>query len=73
VSKLAGFLIVIMTDAKLGQWKARMPARANQLRLIIEKLGATYIKIAQAASTRVDLVPPSYLEAFTTLQVGGRR
>ncbi|QDT11922.1 ABC1 kinase family protein [Planctomycetes bacterium K23_9] len=34
----------------------------------IERLGAAYIKLAQIASTRQDILPPEYIEAFGRLQ-----
>jgi ubiquinone biosynthesis protein len=34
----------------------------------LERLGPTYIKLGQLLSTRVDLLPPAYLEALTRLQ-----
>lgn len=68
VSSLVGFTMAIIFDAKTGQWEKRMPERAAQLRKIVEGLGATCIKIAQAFSTRVDMVPPVYLEELKRLQ-----
>ncbi len=35
----------------------------------IERLGPAYVKVAQAISTRVDLLPPAYLIAIQRLQV----
>ena len=49
-----------------------MPARAEQLMRSIEQLGPAYIKVAQALSTRVDLLPPAYLVAIQRLQVRDR-
>ena len=34
----------------------------------IERLGPAYVKVAQAMSTRVDLLPPAYLLAIQRLQ-----
>ena len=45
ISKLVGFMLVIMVDAQTGQWNAKMPARAKELRKIIESMGATAIKV----------------------------
>lgn len=45
-----------------------MPKRAKWLREIFESLGPAYIKIAQALSTRVDLLPEAYLKEFAQLQ-----
>jgi predicted unusual protein kinase regulating ubiquinone biosynthesis (AarF/ABC1/UbiB family) len=40
----------------------------QQLAADLEKLGPTFIKLGQLLSTRVDLLPPGYLEALTRLQ-----
>ncbi|KAK2980507.1 hypothetical protein RJ640_022509 [Escallonia rubra] len=42
--------------------------RAAQLRDILVQLGPAYIKIAQAISSRPDLIPPSYLDELSLLQ-----
>lgn len=42
--------------------------RAAELRKILVELGPAYIKIAQAVSSRPDLIPPSYLEELSLLQ-----
>ncbi|XWS21839.1 hypothetical protein CRYUN_Cryun30bG0090000 [Craigia yunnanensis] len=42
--------------------------RAAELRKILVELGPAYIKIAQAVSSRPDLVPPSYLDELSLLQ-----
>ena len=41
------------------------PAR---VRMALEELGPTYIKLGQAASTRPDLIPPEYAKELTKLQ-----
>ena len=65
---MVGFLLSIMLDAQTGQWQAKMPQRAKEFRKIIESLGATSIKIAQAFSTRVDMLPQTYLDELVRLQ-----
>lgn len=45
VSKLVGFLLAIFVDARTGQWESKMPARAKEIRKIIESMGATSIKV----------------------------
>lgn len=67
--QLSRFLVTLLADAQTGQWEARMPQRARELRRIIEGLGATCVKIAQALSTRVDMMPAAYLDEFQALQV----
>ncbi|KAF3445345.1 hypothetical protein FNV43_RR10521 [Rhamnella rubrinervis] len=42
--------------------------RAAELRKILVELGPAYVKIAQAISSRADLIPPSYLDELSKLQ-----
>ncbi|CAK9174185.1 unnamed protein product [Ilex paraguariensis] len=42
--------------------------RAAELREILVQLGPAYVKIAQAVSSRADLIPPSYLDELSLLQ-----
>lgn len=42
--------------------------RAAELRKILVELGPAYVKIAQAISSRADLIPPSYLDELSLLQ-----
>lgn len=42
--------------------------RAEELRKILVELGPAYIKIAQAVSSRPDLIPPSYVDELSLLQ-----
>ena len=44
------------------------PAKMDELASDIEKLGPTFIKLAQLLSTRADLLPQSYIDALTRLQ-----
>lgn len=43
-------------------------ARADQLADDLEKLGPTFVKVGQLLSTRVELLPPSYISALSRLQ-----
>jgi aarF domain-containing kinase len=52
-----------------GKLDANSPSRAEQLRLTIEELGPAYVKIAQALSTRVDILNVHYLRQIEMLQV----
>jgi ubiquinone biosynthesis protein len=42
--------------------------RAEKLRIALEELGPTYIKLGQLLSTRPDLLPPAYTEELSRLQ-----
>ena len=42
--------------------------RARQLRAELERLGPAYVKVAQAVSTRVDILSPAYLVEMELLQ-----
>ncbi|HEX3559691.1 MAG TPA: AarF/UbiB family protein [Pyrinomonadaceae bacterium] len=44
------------------------PAKMEELASDIEKLGPTFIKLAQLMSTRADLLPQAYIDALTRLQ-----
>jgi ubiquinone biosynthesis protein len=44
------------------------PAKMEELASDVEKLGPTFIKLAQLLSTRADLLPQPYIEALTRLQ-----
>jgi predicted unusual protein kinase regulating ubiquinone biosynthesis (AarF/ABC1/UbiB family) len=46
---------------------ARIP-EARELARDVEKLGPTYIKLAQLLSTRPDIIPPVYADALARLQ-----
>ena len=47
---------------------APLHARPLHLRLALEELGTTFIKLGQILSTRADLLPPEYLAELTKLQ-----
>ncbi|XP_057502255.1 uncharacterized aarF domain-containing protein kinase At1g71810, chloroplastic isoform X1 [Actinidia eriantha] len=72
---------VVQVGATLGKWFAlryldsvnerseeMFEVRAAELRKILLQLGPAYVKIAQAISSRADLVPPSYLDELSLLQ-----
>ncbi|MDT5269100.1 MAG: ubiquinone biosynthesis protein [Acidobacteriota bacterium] len=44
------------------------PAKMEELASDVEKMGPTFIKLAQLLSTRADLLPQPYIEALTRLQ-----
>lgn len=45
-----------------------VPMEAKELAKDVEKLGPTYIKLAQLLSTRADMVPQAYMDALARLQ-----
>lgn len=46
----------------------RPPTRPEHLRLALEELGTTFIKLGQILSTRPDLLPPDYIAELAKLQ-----
>jgi len=54
-------------DVDLGD-DGKVPAKAEELTDDLERLGPTYIKLAQLLSTRADLIPPAYAKALSRLQ-----
>ena len=43
-------------------------SRPMRMRLVLEELGPTYIKLGQILATRPDLIPPEWCEEFRNLQ-----
>lgn len=52
------------------RWREEAPplSAPERLRLALEELGPTFIKLGQVLSTRPDLVPPDYVAELTKLQ-----
>lgn len=55
-------------DHKRGPNSVPTRARPVHLRLALEELGTTFIKLGQILSTRADLLPPEYLVELRKLQ-----
>jgi len=62
------FVLGLAWDDWTDQAEARKALRASQLRVILTRLGPTFIKVGQALSTRPDLVRKDFLEELTLLQ-----
>jgi ubiquinone biosynthesis protein len=50
------------------KWQSRHLTRPQHVRMAIEELGPTFIKLGQILSTRGDLLPEAYLDELTKLQ-----
>ena len=48
----------------------RVPS-PERIRLALEELGPSFIKLGQLLSTRADIFPPAYIEEFRKLQDSG--
>ncbi|XP_039114031.1 uncharacterized aarF domain-containing protein kinase At1g71810, chloroplastic [Dioscorea cayenensis subsp. rotundata] len=55
-------------DSLLERSDEMFKVRATELRRILIKLGPAFVKIAQAVSSRPDVIPPAYLEELSLLQ-----
>ncbi|MBF2057187.1 MAG: AarF/ABC1/UbiB kinase family protein [Cyanobacterium sp. T60_A2020_053] len=62
------FVVQLQFDKWFKQQAKNKQARAESLRKILTKLGATFIKVGQALSTRPDLIKPDFLEELIKLQ-----
>ncbi|HKC64366.1 MAG TPA: AarF/UbiB family protein [Pyrinomonadaceae bacterium] len=58
----------VITDDDVKPTNTAAAPDAEQLSKDLEKLGPTFIKLAQLLSTRADLLPVPYLEALSRLQ-----
>lgn len=72
--QIAGALLVhgwdFLRSSAGGDSRKTSPAasRPAHLRLALEELGTTFIKLGQILSTRADLLPPEYLAELSKLQ-----
>jgi predicted unusual protein kinase regulating ubiquinone biosynthesis (AarF/ABC1/UbiB family) len=60
-----GYMRRLLTGTRSEEPQLPTPA---VLRNILVQLGPVYVKLGQLLSTRPDLLPPSYIEALSTLQ-----
>eukprot|EP00775_Hariotina_reticulata_P008036 gene8036-8231_t len=68
LSKLGAFLSSVAADWQMGKWDENMPMRAKQCVAMLECLGPAFVKIGQATSTRVDVLPEPYVKELQKLQ-----
>ena len=54
-------------ETEITEQSKTLPAQVR-LRLVLEELGPTFIKLGQLLSTRPDLIPPEWAEEFKKLQ-----
>lgn len=57
-----------LADEALDRSEQMFKVRAAELRKLLVELGPAYVKIAQAVSSRPDLIPPIYLDELSLLQ-----
>eukprot|EP00850_Spirogloea_muscicola_P021698 SM000258S09114 [mRNA] locus=s258:166872:173607:- [translate_table: standard] len=55
-------------DNKRGRSELMFKQRAGELRAALIRLGPAFVKIAQAVSSRPDVIPPEYLDELALLQ-----
>eukprot|EP00200_Dunaliella_tertiolecta_P007083 CAMPEP_0202368102 /NCGR_PEP_ID=MMETSP1127-20130417/294_1 /ASSEMBLY_ACC=CAM_ASM_000462 /TAXON_ID=3047 /ORGANISM="Dunaliella tertiolecta, Strain CCMP1320" /LENGTH=1245 /DNA_ID=CAMNT_0048963455 /DNA_START=1 /DNA_END=3738 /DNA_ORIENTATION=+ len=67
-AEAAGFGVALAMDFATDTVERNEKERAAQMRGVIERLGPAYVKVAQALSTRVDLLRPAYFEQIQMLQ-----
>jgi len=53
---------------KRNETHSHKQTRAKRIRMALEELGPTYIKLGQVLSTRPDLLPISFIDEFSRLQ-----
>ncbi len=64
----AWFILGLKSDEWFHRSEATKLKRAEQLRILLTRLGPTFIKVGQALSTRPDLVRKDFLEELVKLQ-----
>ena len=69
VSFLSGtFLSSLALDYVSGKLDSNSELRAQELSVLLTKLGPSFIKIGQSLSIRTDLLSPAYVKGLKTLQ-----
>ncbi|OKH44470.1 hypothetical protein NIES2101_28305 [Calothrix sp. HK-06] len=63
-----GFILGLKSDEWFDRVEQNKLKRATQLRMMLTKLGPTFIKVGQALSTRPDLIRKDFLEELIKLQ-----
>ena len=49
-------------------WRKMAYTKPERMRMAIEELGTTFVKLGQILSTRADLLPPAYTKELSKLQ-----
>jgi len=60
--------IVLADDVAKGEEEKKRVSTAERLRLVLQDLGPSFIKLGQIASTRTDLLPPEVIVELKKLQ-----
>ncbi|GAX76281.1 hypothetical protein CEUSTIGMA_g3726.t1 [Chlamydomonas eustigma] len=68
LSEAVGLGSMLLLDIWTGRLQANEADRAVQLRGVIERLGPAFVKVAQALSTRSDILSPEYFLQIQKLQ-----
>ncbi|KAI0499188.1 hypothetical protein KFK09_020090 [Dendrobium nobile] len=67
-TKFGRWFAVRYIDRLLERSDEMFKIRASELRMILLELGPAFVKIAQAVSSRPDVIPPAYLNELSLLQ-----
>ncbi|KAI6688614.1 hypothetical protein NL676_025442 [Syzygium grande] len=62
------FALKLLIDQRYGRVDQNRRKRGVELRMILTRLGPTFVKIGQGLSTRPDICPPEYIEELSQLQ-----
>ncbi|KAI3919931.1 hypothetical protein MKW98_001187 [Papaver atlanticum] len=67
-STLGRWFLLRYVDKVTQRSDSMFKVRAAELRKILVELGPAFVKIAQAVSSRADVIPPAYLDELSLLQ-----